>query len=198
MCGQKSLTSSYLGVTGHVKDHCRPSVTLAVKRITGSHTATNIRYVVDEILSEWDIDSTTISAVLTDNCSNNIVAAFKESIDEEKDDDVMAFTSDDEQEFLDCEEEHYVQFISYNRISCFSHTLQLVVNKFDAANNFKEVIKHAHSIMRKFNSSTKATERLIAISGRKIIKDCPVRWSSTFLMINRMIEVKDHVKVVLD
>ena len=91
-----------------------------------------------------------------------------------------------------------MQFISYNRISCFSHTLQLVVNRFNAANSFKDVIKHAHSIVRKFNLSTKATERLIALSGRKLIKDCPVRWSSTFLMMNRMIEAKDHPKVVLN
>ena len=55
---------------------------------------------------------------------------------------------------------------------------------------------HAHALVKKFNSSTKATELLIALSG--ITKDCPIRWSSTVLMVNRMIEVKDHLKNVLN
>ena len=31
-------------------------------------------------------------------------------------------------DFLDCEESHDEEFVCSNRMSCFSHTLQLVVN----------------------------------------------------------------------
>jgi len=59
-------------------------------------------------------------------------------------------------------------------------------------------MKHAHAVVQKFNSSTKATESLIAICGKKLVKDCPTRWNSKFLMLEHLIDVKDQLKVVLD
>ena len=59
-------------------------------------------------------------------------------------------------------------------------------------------MKRAHAIVRKINSSTKATETLVALSGKKLIKDCPTRWSSTFLMLNRLLDLKEHLKAVLE
>lgn len=199
---KKGLSSSYLGITAHFfsrSDHRRHTVTLAVRRLTCSHTAVNIRCLVEEIIDEWDIDQSKVSAVLTDNGSN-MVAAFRARIGEGEDIDESTepSTVDDAEDFLDCEEEHDVQFSSFNRIGCFSHTLQLVVSKFDKLNTFKELLKHAHAMVRKVNSSTRATERLIALCGKKLVKDCPTRWSSTFLMIQRLIEVKDQLKAVLE
>ena len=59
-------------------------------------------------------------------------------------------------------------------------------------------MKHAHALVRKVNSSTKATECLITLSGKKLTKDCPIRWNSKNFMVNRMLEVKNHLKVVLE
>ena len=53
-------------------------------------------------------------------------------------------------------------------------------------------------VVRNHNASTKATERLVALCGKKLIKDCTTRWSSTFLMLKRLIEVKDKLKAVLE
>jgi len=112
-------------------DRHRHIVTLAVRRLTSSHTAATIRLTVEEILAEWDINPSILSAILTDNGSN-MVAAFKAKFNED-DDDVKELVEssmpEDEQEFLDCEMEHDIEFSSFNRISCFSHTLQLVVSK---------------------------------------------------------------------
>ena len=133
-----------------------------------------------------------------------MVAAFKKTIhDDEGDDDKVEELAeptilDEEQEFLDFEEEHELEFSTHNQISCFSHTLQFVVSKFDEVNRFKELLKHAHSLVRKVNSSTKATERLINLCGKKLVKDCPTRWSSTFLMLSCLIEIKNQLKVVLN
>ena len=59
-----------------------------------SHTAENIRAIVDQVLLEWEIPSHKISAILTDNGSN-IVAAFhghfctsSEDEDESEDGDI--------------------------------------------------------------------------------------------------------------
>ena len=76
---EKGLSSSYLGITGHFfsrKDHHRHCVTLAVHQMPPSHTAKNIRAIVDQVLLEWEIPSHKISVILTDNGSN-IVAAFR-------------------------------------------------------------------------------------------------------------------------
>ena len=201
---KKGLTSSYLGIMAHFfsrNDHRRHVVTLAVRRLHTSHTAANIRKLVDEILEEWDIAPDKVSAVITDNGSN-MVAAFKATLDKtEEEDDAEEEDStppDEADDFLDHEMEHDIEFCSLKRIACFSHTLQLVVSKFDEATQLKELMKRAHALVRKINSSTKATETLVALSGKKLIKDCPTRWSSTFLMLNRLLELKEHLKTVLE
>jgi len=121
-----------------------------------------------------------------------------ENDEEVGDDSGELCTLDEAEDFLDRELDHEVKFSSLNRIACFSHALQLVVNKFGSVDSFKDVMKHTKAIVRKMNTSTKATERLITLSGKKLIKDCPTRWSSTFLLVNRLLDVKDEVKVVLD
>ena len=95
---------------------------------------------------------------------------------EEGDDSGELCTLDEAEDFLDRELDYEVDFSSLNRIACFSHTLQL----FDSVDSFKDVMKHTKAIVRKMNTSTKATERLITLSGKKLIKDCPTRWSSIF------------------
>lgn len=130
-----------------------------------------------------------------------MVAAFKPKLHEDDDDsedlDELSTLEDESEEYIDCED-HDEAFYSLNRIACFSHTLQLVVNKFNELNKFKELLKRAHTIVRKVNSSTKATERLIALCRKKLVKDCPTRWSSTFLLLECLVDVSDSLKVVLE
>lgn len=80
----------------------------------------------------------------------------------------------------------------------FSHLLQLAVHHFDTVTTFKELLKHTHALVRKVNSSTKATEWLISLCGKKLIRDCPTRWSSTFLLIEHVLEVKASLITVLE
>ena len=73
------------------------------------------------------------------------------------------------QEFEEKEQDHEVAFYGLNRVSCFAHTLQLVVQKFDEITEFKSVLKRAHRLVRKFNTSAKAAEKLIAKCGKKLL-----------------------------
>ena len=109
------------------------------------------------------------------------MSAFKDHFDdleegdaeemvEPEESNMSEVAGNDELNFLGCEEEHNnIEFISYNRISCFSHTLQLVVNQFEKVESFKALMKRAHLLVRKVNSSTKATERLVTL-GRSLLK----------------------------
>ena len=56
----------------------------------------------------------------------------------------------------------------------------------------------AHKLISKINKSTKATEKLIKKSVKKFINSCPTRWSSTFLMISRLLEVKSFLVSVCE
>lgn len=71
--------------------------------------------------------------------------------------------------------EHKVAFSAFRRVSCFSHTLQLVVHQLD------------FDTMTMFKS----------FCGKKLIRDCPTRWSSTFLLIKHLLEVKNSLISVL-
>ena len=205
------MSTSYLGVTAHFfsqKNHLRHCVTLAVRRMPSPHTGENIRSVVQEILSEWEIPSSKISAVLTDNGSN-MIASFRNHFqsedskesensdgeDESKDQDVDA----EAEEFETNEIDHEIIFGPvFKRLSCFSHTLQLVIHRISEVKSFKKVLGAAHQVVKKVNKSTKATEKLIALSGKKLVSDCPTRWSSTYLLISQMLEVRVALTEVLE
>ncbi len=122
---KKGLSSSYLGITALFfprNYHRRHVVTVAVHRLTSSHTAANIRCVVDEILAEWDIDPNKVYAILR----TMVVIWWLHS-------KMMTLKKYLQQMMMKtyCEADHDIEFHSLKQISCFSHTLQLVVSKFD-------------------------------------------------------------------
>ena len=203
---KRGMSSSYLGITCHFysrRDHRRHCVTLAVRRMPSPHTGEKIREVVDEVLEEWNISPSRVLATLTDNGSNMLVA-FRPKLTDSSDDDDSELEDETEpdivsdlEDFEENEIDHEVAFVALKRVSCFAHTLQLVVQKFDEVSTFNALLKRTHSIVRKFNTSTKATEKLISICGKKLVRDCPTRWSSTYLMLDRLLSVKSALCRVL-
>ena len=115
---------SFVDITGHfVSGFALQTVMVACKRFHGSHTANRIHQVFEETLASYAIQGK-ISAVVTDNASN-MVRAFSlpglENINElpdpdEVDGEMLQPTGDDLDDF------------TYDRLSCFIHTLQLTVN----------------------------------------------------------------------
>ena len=134
---KKGMSSSYLGVTAHFfspKDHLRHCVTLAVRRMPSPHTAENVRAVVQEVLSEWEIPSGKVSAILTDNGSN-MVASFRQHFqreeseddkntdgeEDDKDEENEATTEAEAEDFETREFDHQLEFSPmFKRLSCFS------------------------------------------------------------------------------
>ena len=151
---KKGLTCLYLGITEHFfsfKDHRRRCTTLAVRRMTPNHTASNVRAIVGEVLSEWEIPMDKISGILANNGSNK-VAAFHGHFHASSEDgdesgkggvDPQGESSEDEdsveRDVSDFEEQE-VTFNNFKRVSCFSHSLQLVVHHFDTVTTFNELL----------------------------------------------------------
>ena len=114
----------------------------------------------------------------------------KEIDEEESDSDDV---SQEITEFDDAESHHDSVFAGLNRLSCFSHTLQLVARQFDACTSVKKVLAKVYSLVKKFNKLSRATEKLIMISKKKLLSHCLTRWSSTHIVVSRLLELRTHV-----
>ena len=83
--------------------------------------------------------------------------------------------------------DHELSFECYSkRLSCFEHALPLVIQAFSRDATFKPLLKKVHCMVAKVNKSSKATEALIALACKKLVQQCPTRWSSVYLMLERL------------
>lgn len=62
----------------------------------------------------------------------------------------------------------------------------------------KRLFDKVRGLVRLFRKSSVATERLLQLCGLTLVKDCVTRWSSSYQMISRLLEVKDSIVQVAD
>lgn len=133
---------------------------------------------------------------ISDNGSNSGNSGAVAS-DNEMEQSQECSTEEEIEKYDQHEISHEVAFSSHKRLSCFSHTLQLAICKFDTIMGPKHTLQSAHRLVRKFNKSVKATEILISLCGKKLLYACPTRWNSTYIMISRLLKIHTHVESVL-
>lgn len=87
-------------------------------------------------------------------------------------------------------------------ISCFIHTLQLVINDgLSSQRALSDLIATCRKIVGHFSHSSSAVQKLKAIQKEldmpenKLVQDVPTRWNSTFYMLQRLLEQKRAVNV---
>lgn len=219
---KRGMTSSYLGVTAHFfaqSDSEYHSVLLAVRHIEElHHTFDIIAGIFTEVVQEWGILAEKVGFVITDSGSN-MVKAFRDDYfqqlvenersegDEENseasmigDEELDRTIDQDVSDFVALDEEIQTQFDEAGlgkRLSCYSHTLQLVVTSFNKDSFVKSLLKEVYQLVRKVNSSGVATGMLLNLCNKKLVSHCPTRWSSTFLVIQRLLEVKESFLKVM-
>lgn len=81
------------------------------------------------------------------------------------------------------------------RMKCMAHTLQLVIKK--AYVHFDSVIIKARRVVSRIRRSGPSVEQLHASTGKFLITDNSTRWNSTFMMVKRLLEMKEQVNRVL-
>lgn len=74
--------------------------------------------------------------------------------------------------------------------------MQLVVNEMSKCAAIQPILDSARRMVEKFRKSSVATQKLVLKSKKTLIADCPTRWSSTFLLLQRLIELKVSVNAV--
>ena len=222
---KKGLTSSYFGVTAHFShvDGEYHSVLLAMRNIKElHHTAAVVADLFKQVVTEWNVSSDQVRFVVTDNGSN-IVKAFRDDFfrelaeAEESESDDTNTDNEDEEEMVDddtiidtidedvvdfdtCDSEHAQQFeeVGYGkRLSCYAHTIQLVVTSFNKDPYVRSLVTEVYRVVKKVNSSAVATGKLLRLCNKKLLSHCPTRWSSTFLVLQRLLEVKEPLIQVL-
>ena len=108
------------------------------------------------------------------------------AIDEDTDDD-----EDIEQDEQDNAGDDYN--ITFHRLPCILHSIQLVMKTIDKQPSFQTTISKVRGIVRSVRVSSVITQKLVTKCGKTLIADCPTRWSSTLLMLNRLLECKASV-----
>lgn len=170
-CWTSVNNESFMGVTIHFldKDFKMQTMLLECAVFDISHTSINLSEKLKEITDEWGIEKKIMLAV-SDNASN-----IKNAIKNE---------------------------LGWRYFACFSHTLNLIVRDalsshpllFDTIEKVKTIVSH-------FKRSSKATAKLNSYqestgagTPKKLIQDVVTRWNSTYLMIQRFIELEEAIR----
>ena len=104
----------------------------------------NISDIEEDNISDDD-DKLNDAAVLAIDAGEEVI-----ELDLEDYEDISASSQKAIEEFERSELDHHSTFHNYKRVSCFIHTLQLVVKVFEVNPSFSATLKKAHCIVRKY------------------------------------------------
>ena len=177
--------SAYIGITAHFIDENfkLQSIMLTCTRITGSHTAENIKSTFDEIINNFNLEGK-VFTIVTDSASNMIKAfvtlpGYEEETVEEEDEDLQHIEASPLMDQLPA------------HIRCFLHTLQNAVKdglqKTGAA---RTVIAKASKLVTHVRHSTHATE--ILGTEAKLQQKNATRWNSSNKMIKSVLKTNQE------
>uniref|UniRef100_A0A915CMI0 Transposase n=1 Tax=Ditylenchus dipsaci TaxID=166011 RepID=A0A915CMI0_9BILA len=170
---------------------------LGLREMDKDHTAKNILTATEELLGKFDLSLDSIFKIVTDNGSN-VVAAFKdiqiidfntEYVDDDDDDKDY-----DEGNLSNIPDESILLEAFPQRISCFAHSLQLVILKF-----FKDDViyfsgyKKMMDVVKKVKISPKLKKELHERCGATVKLPSTTRWGSLIEVIRQFLEVKQSL-----
>lgn len=220
---KKGLTSAFLGISACFYDLSANTVrhvTLDLMQISHPHTGEQLAEALNTCLSNWSISADKILLVVTDNGANIVkairllrdahndtqaqTAAEPDDViddDDSEDDETGGSNSDHDFDSDEVVEQSETQLqlplnVSFRRMPCMAHTLQLVIKRVYI--HYRSVLDKARHLMSKIRKSSVAVQMLIAKCGKTVISDNSTRWNSTYHMTRRLIEIKGPVNEVLN
>ena len=176
--------SSYIGITAHFIDNSftLQSAMLACTRITGSHTAENIKTSFDDVINHYNLEGK-VFTIVTDSAANMIKAFVtlpgyeEEAVEEE----------DEEDEDLDHVEASPLMNQLPSHARCFLHTLQNAVKDgLQKAGAAGTVIAKISKLVSHVRHSSHATE--ILGTEAKLQQKNATRWNSSNKMLKSVLK----------
>jgi len=222
---KKGLSESFLAISASffnpLSNTAQHSL-LNVHKISHPHTGQMLGEKIEETLRQWKIDSSQILMAVTDNGSNMIKAIntlkFSRQVsvtvsgddhsddreqaeegDDNEENEVLQIDDDDELEEEETTEDDLAwEEVPLHRLPCVAHTLQLVLKEIDNNAACCSLITKTRALVKSLRKSGVATGLLIEKCGKTVVVDCSTRWSSVYLMISRLLEIKPALLEVLD
>ncbi|XP_023217521.1 zinc finger BED domain-containing protein 4-like isoform X2 [Centruroides sculpturatus] len=163
---------TYLTVTAHfIHDDEMHARVLCTRKLINTLTAENIGSVLSTILKEWDVFDKVVTVVSDDKA--NIKSAI-------------------------------IDYLKKHHHSCVVHTLNLSINEaINLITELNTVIKKCRGLVRYFKHSVLFIEKLKKVQVQmgypilKVKQDVATCWNSSLIMIERLMEIKDALSVVI-
>ncbi|CAG4957002.1 unnamed protein product [Parnassius apollo] len=159
---------SYIAITAHymTDDFEFKTVLLDCCNFHDSNTGENIQEVLKNIVAEWGLTDKIIFAV-ADNADNVQKA---------------------------------IHNIGWKQFGCYGHILNLIVQ--DSLTTVQPILEKVKKIVRHFKTSSTALEKLLKAQTdntagcipKRLIQEVPTRWNSTFLMVQRFVEMEQYIR----
>ncbi|XP_072375206.1 E3 SUMO-protein ligase ZBED1-like [Diabrotica undecimpunctata] len=158
---------SFLAVTMHFVDKLFNVRQMLLKchQLNERHTSINLARALQTIIEEWSLTNK-VSLIVSDNAAN-----IKKAIED----------------------------LGMKHLGCFAHSLNLIVQ--DALKLVEPTITKVKSIVTHFKKSSAANAKLMQYQKnlgtscpKKILQDVSTRWNSTFVMLQRFVELEESIR----
>ena len=165
-----SFTSHYVDASFQVHNEC-----LQAQYFPDSHTGDHLALCIEDCIKQWlpeYLQKKIPVFVVTDNAAN-----IKEALR---------------------------QLPAFTHLTCFGHSLQLTISHaVGEFSGLKSLFTKARQIVSHFRHSSQASHRLLvaqvqlSLPQHKLKMEVATRWNSTFKMMERLVEQKDALSLVL-
>ena len=181
-----------MGITGHyILEFELQTALLSCKRFRGAHTGEAIFECYQDIIDEYKILSKTLSTV-TDSASNMIKAFSLPGYESESAADDEELVGDVEPVSAEDDDDINIMASFPRRISCFTHTLQLVVSDgLKESGQLKTVINKVSKLISHVRKSHHATELLEGCNKLQLAN--ATRWNSQLKMLRSLLQVPQAI-----
>lgn len=183
--------------------------TLAVFETNDKHTSENLKKILLDVCKSFDITQDQIYSCTVDNGANMVKAVdllkySQSNIEIIPSDNNAPTNSSDADEDNILEFENYdveSQFIDGKILSCVrcaAHTLQLVALDVIKKTNFSTKLDKIRGAVRKFRNVGDFKRMFKQQNLKKPVIDCLTRWSSTYQMIERLVEQRSTIEIIIE
>ena len=191
------LRVNYLGLNVRFVDDQGLGITrtLAVVDTESRHTSSELKEIINGVLQDYDIPLANIICCVTDNATNMVKLVSMMNEDLQQNEEVESETEENEILPGTLDLESSVP-INCEHMRCAVHTLQLAIN-----DGLKETASGVVAKLRnvaKEARSPKINEQLRRRAKKVALLDQETQWGSTYLMIDRLIELKSFIAEMAD